>query len=118
MKQVTFYHGGYQVMNKKYHLPSVVLPLFITIILVACGHNDEVVSTDGEENDSRDDEPVTIQNGGRTVTFTEMLQRVVSLGSQSTEILLALGLEEYMVGLVTKPEQIYLNIRKRMPKFP
>lgn len=42
--------------------------------------------------------PVEIVSGERTLTFTEMPTRVISLEDHFTEELLALGLEEYIIG--------------------
>ena len=42
--------------------------------------------------------PLTLQNGGSTVTFDKAPQRVVSIGQSSTEILLSLGLADKIVG--------------------
>lgn len=43
-------------------------------------------------------EPVTIQNGDRTITFTEMPTAVLSCNMCATENMLMLGLGEYLVG--------------------
>ncbi|MDR1797026.1 MAG: ABC transporter substrate-binding protein [Clostridiales Family XIII bacterium] len=60
---------------------------------------DSQVTADATDADSELDayEPVTITNGDRTVTFTEMPQRVVAFNSYITENMLALGLGDKIV---------------------
>jgi len=43
--------------------------------------------------------PVTIENCGRTLTFTSAPERVVSLWQAPTEMMIALGLEDRLVGM-------------------
>lgn len=50
--------------------------------------------------------PLTIDNCGRTVTYEKPPQRAVGLGQNSAEILLALGLEERMVGTAFWPSKV------------
>ncbi|MDE2840887.1 MAG: hypothetical protein OXM03_09700, partial [Chloroflexota bacterium] len=42
--------------------------------------------------------PVTIENCGFTITYDQPPQRAISLSQQSTELMLALGLQDSMVG--------------------
>lgn len=50
--------------------------------------------------------PLTIDNCGRTVTYQAAPQRAVGLGQNSAEILLALGLQERMVGTAFWPSKV------------
>lgn len=50
---------------------------------------------------AQDAGPVTIENCGRELTFTEAPQRVVSIGQGTTEILLSIGAGERIVGTAT-----------------
>lgn len=78
-------------------LLAVALPL-----MVACGHSDPAAGEPGRlQGAGPTSYPLTIENCGVTVTFDGPPQRAVSLYQASTEILLALGLADRMVGTST-----------------
>lgn len=63
--------------------------------------------------------PVEIVSGERTLTFTEMPTRVISLEDHFTEELLALGLRSTLSAAVNPTlTRSCLSIRKRIPVFP
>lgn len=85
---------------------SAVLMSLLSVTLtftVACGHRDPAagkISGDATETSSTS-YPLTIENCGVKVTFDGPPRRAVSLYQASTEILLALGLADRMVGTST-----------------
>lgn len=50
------------------------------------------------EEDSSEYGTVVIDNNGREITFTKMPERVISMNIQTTEMMLALGLEDKLIG--------------------
>lgn len=100
------------------------LCFFLVMVLAGCGQSSEKTqaitpkkSVDKSE-DSQDYEPVTIQNGDRTITFNEMPQRVVTFDLHPAEIMLALGLEEYIVGTASNPDEVLPEYREVYSKIP
>ncbi|MEW9673526.1 ABC transporter substrate-binding protein [Ammoniphilus sp. 3BR4] len=64
-------------------------------------------------------QPVTIQNYHREITFEEVPKRVVSLNQHTTEIMLALGLENYIVGTAYNSDGEYLpELKEKFSKIP
>ncbi|WP_442930781.1 ABC transporter substrate-binding protein [Mycolicibacterium sp. 050232] len=69
---------------------------------MACGHPESAVGNPaGERASGPTNYPLTLENCGVSVTFDGPPQRAVSLYQSSTEILLALGLADRMVGTST-----------------
>lgn len=58
----------------------------------------DVTSTQDESANDATAYPLTVDNCGTEVTFTQAPQQVVTIKSTSTELLLALGLEDRIVG--------------------
>ncbi|WP_110590435.1 ABC transporter substrate-binding protein [Microbacterium suaedae] len=71
----------------------------VVTLLTGCGAS-EVVEQDEAvaQGEGATEYPLTIENCGREITFDSAPRRAVSLDQNSTELLLSLGLEEYMVG--------------------
>lgn len=86
-----------RVLTALLSLLSVMLSL-----TVACGHRDSGADNPAAEPAAgQTSYPLTIENCGVTVTFDGPPQRAVLLYQSSTEILLALGLADRMVGTST-----------------
>lgn len=99
------------MMKKK--VLSVALALLMTAGLAACGGNSGDSSESGSSSSSAPESvsstvqsdaaqgeygTVTIDNNGREITFTKMPERVISMNIQTTEMMLALGLEDKLIG--------------------
>lgn len=77
---------------------------FLLSILSACGNSNS--STKGIENSQsvsqnssmKGSYPITFQNYGREVTVTKKPEKVLTLGPNCTELFVALGLGDYVVG--------------------
>lgn len=72
---------------------SLVGPLVIVLVLAGCGSPGPNAVDEIPEQDAH-----TVENCGRTQNFTHPPQRVVSLNQHATEILVALGLGDRLVG--------------------
>lgn len=85
-------------------LLSLFLALCLSLSLAACGAQDgpddsaKDVSAQPEEVAAEDYGTVTIENGDRTVTFTEMPQRVLCCNLYAAENMVMLGLADRVVG--------------------
>jgi iron complex transport system substrate-binding protein len=89
-------------MMKKYLLLlSVIMAI---AILAACGQSankTETMSPEGPKNEAEKTEtyePVTLENAGRTITFTEPPQRAVAIYQEYAELAVELGIEDRFVG--------------------
>lgn len=80
------YKGGRQMKK------LIALIMVMIFVLAGCGVQNE------KNNVHEDGYPVTVENYGRTVTIQNKPQRVLTLGPNCTELFVALGLEEYVVG--------------------
>lgn len=93
-------------------------------ILVACGQSDnekddKTVEGEKQEGETAEAyEPVTLENFGRTVTFTEPPKRTVGLMQDNAELLLALGLDEYVVGYSFPRDKAAIGLEDKLKKVP
>lgn len=95
------------------HSAQVVLLLLGAVLLVA-GCGSQPSAADGPT----DDGAVTVTNAGRTLSFPRAPQRVVTLNQNGTELFLALGLEDRMVGTAFKDHAILPRYRDAYEKIP
>lgn len=63
-------------------------------------------------------QPVQVQNLDRTLTFQDIPKRAVSLNQHTTEIMLTLGLEKYMVGTAYMDDKILPELEKQYQSIP
>ncbi|MEX0151325.1 ABC transporter substrate-binding protein [Microbacterium sp. LMI1-1-1.1] len=79
---------------------ALTLPLLLTVAVTAtgCGASEAVPESTAAAGAGSTVYPLTLENCGRSVTIDAPPQRVVSLDQDSTEILLALGLQDRVVG--------------------
>ena len=95
-------------MKKKFL--ALVMAAAMALSIAACGESktegtNSGKNTSGLEADSAEASvdtaqygTVVIDNNGREITFTEMPERVISMNIQTTEMFLALGLEDKLIG--------------------
>jgi iron complex transport system substrate-binding protein len=84
-------------MNKK--VIRVLCITMLGIILVGCGStSNEEVDQDPAVGDSATYEALTLDNYGREVVITEKPAKVLTLGPNATELFIALGLEDVVIG--------------------
>ncbi|MCM3443020.1 ABC transporter substrate-binding protein [Metabacillus halosaccharovorans] len=85
-------------MSKKHFLGFTALALVMTGLLVGCqSTSSEPMKKESEEN-TANYETLTFDNYGRDVEITEKPQNVLTLGPNSTELFVALGLTDYVIG--------------------
>ncbi|WP_205314667.1 putative F420-0 ABC transporter substrate-binding protein [Nocardioides houyundeii] len=79
---------------------TALAALGLALVLAGCGGGSDDAAGKPEEGSASAvaGYPVTVRNCGTEVTFDEPPQRVVTIKSTSTELLLALGLGERIVG--------------------
>ncbi|MDD7653076.1 MAG: ABC transporter substrate-binding protein [Candidatus Faecousia sp.] len=76
-----------------------LLTMALVLSMCACGANESPSTTPAGTTAPADDYgTVVIDNNGREITFTQMPQRVISMNIQTTEMMLALGLEDKLIG--------------------
>lgn len=92
-------------------------------LLSACGSATQeaaAISSAGAQPDGQNsgEEPVVIDNMGEKLVFTEPPQRAVTLNQHATEVMLALGLENSMVGTAYLDDQILPEYKEQYDKIP
>ena len=109
-------------MLKKYWL--LLSAIMIMAILAACGQSDnekddKTVKGEKQEGETAEAyEPVTLENFGRTVTFAEPPKRTVGLMQDNAELMLALGLDDYLVGYSFPRDKAAAGLEEKMSKVP
>ncbi|MDR6226680.1 ABC transporter substrate-binding protein [Desmospora profundinema] len=89
--------------------------LVVAVLVTACGRGAE---PGGGEGTLSSGERVTVDSMGQELEFTAVPQRAVSLDQNTTENMLALGLEEYMVGTAYMNDQILPEYKRAYEKVP
>ena len=75
--------------------------LFLFILLTALfitGCNRSSLAPESKTDGKVYDKPLTIDNYGRTITFNQKPQKILTLGPNCTELFVALGLADYVIG--------------------
>ncbi|MFJ8248299.1 ABC transporter substrate-binding protein [Peribacillus asahii] len=93
---------------------SICLSAILLIVLTACGSSTEQSSNVKEDTENE----VTIVNNDITTVYTEAPKRAISLNQHVTEIMLALGLEESMVGTAYLDDKISPSLQESYDKVP
>ena len=93
----------------------IVVASFLSLILLLMGG----CGSEGQSSpSSATGDAVIVQNAGRTLSFPEAPDRVVTLNQNATEMFLALGLEDRMVGTAFKDDPILPRFREEYKKIP
>jgi iron complex transport system substrate-binding protein len=102
----------------------VIILNFLILCLIS-GCEGRVISPNATTSTATKYQPVTIKNCDQTITYKQPPQRVVTLTQPATEIMLALGLQKYMVGtayldnpVLPQYQQAYSQIRVLAQKYP
>lgn len=95
----------------------------ITMLLAACGTNQPTSqNTQGTGSQSsssqKTQQPVVMQNNGREIRFDKAPERAVTLNQHVTEVMLALGLEDKMVGTAYLDDAILPTYKEAFEKIP
>lgn len=99
----------------------LILAIALLSILAACGNDDaKKPETQSEQLDPAQAgaTDVTIENNATTQIYTEAPKKAISLNQHVTEIMLALGLEDSMVGTAYLDDEIYAPLKDAYDKVP
>lgn len=97
-------------------MKKILALLMASIMLTAC------TATNTDTATTQEGYPVTVQNYDREVTVNKTPQKVLTLGPNCTELFVALGLRDYIVGTSLKnhsrgPLPEYKEIYKNIPEL-
>lgn len=81
-------------------MKKLIVFISFLMILTACGTDtsNSPPNNNGKEEKTTDYQTQTFDNYGREVVVTEKPQKVITLGPNTTELMIALGLEDYVIG--------------------
>lgn len=100
--------------NKKVWIPLILLTM---AFLAAC--SGEAANTSEATNEEvKQTEKIVIENEGFVNEYEKAPERAISLNQHVTEIMLALGLEESMVGTAYLDNEIYEPLQEAYSKVP
>ena len=105
---------------KKWKSIWLMMIIALVAILGACNAKDKTESAaQGEKVEpSEAATEVTIENNDTTQTYKEAPTKAISLNQHVTEIMLALGLEDSMVGTAYLDDKIYEPLQEAYDKVP
>lgn len=102
-------------------LALLLVMLFLSSMLFGCGGAEETVTTNDNKSpleDPQDSEIITVKNNDRTIEFDRVPERAVSLNQHVTEIMLALHLEDHMVGTAYLDDEILPEFKEAYESIP
>lgn len=93
--------------------------LFLSALLFLAACSAEETKTAAvKDNQTEENEKIVIDNEGLVIEYEEAPKRAISLNQHVTEIMLALGLEESMVGTAFLDNEIYEPLQEAYNKVP
>ncbi len=96
---------------------TLFMLVFLMLMISGCG-NAQPITNNQEAPKEASYQPVEIQNNDRVITFTEAPKRAVTLNQHVTEVMLALGLEDSMVGTAYLDDEILPEYQQQYAKIP
>lgn len=87
------------------------------LLLTACG-NDEGIKDATANQEKSNEEAIILENEGVTQEFKEAPTKAISVNQHVTEIMLALGLEDSMVGTAYLDDEIYEPLKEAYEQVP
>lgn len=120
-----------KISEKKWNLwkgGRAALALALMLLVSACGtpassgqaeqtQNAQAPAAE-QQTQQAADKPVTLKNNGIEMTYPESPKRAVTLNQHVTEVMLALGLEDKMVGTAYLDDQILPELKAAYEKVP
>ncbi|MDP4097087.1 ABC transporter substrate-binding protein [Paenibacillus sp. P96] len=97
---------------------GIVGAALIFLMSACAGNPGETAAISPSSQESTGEEQVIIENMGEKLMFTEPPKRAVTLNQHATEVMLALGLEQYMVGTAYLDDQILPEYKKQYDSIP
>lgn len=101
-------------MRKNLWAPFV---LASALILGACADDEQSIKQATADSDETV-QAVTIENEGVSITYEEAPKKAISINQHVTEVMLALGLEDSMVGTAYLDDQIYPPLQEAYDQVP
>ncbi|MCP3742035.1 ABC transporter substrate-binding protein [Rossellomorea sp. BNER] len=95
---------------------GVSLFLMVSLLLGACSGEENTSEVKNEQ--TKQTEKVVIENEGFVIEYEEPPERAISLNQHVTEIMLALGLEDSMVGTAFLDNEIYEPLQEAYDQVP
>ncbi len=96
----------------------LVFAIALLAILGACNAKEEATQGEKIEPSQAETTEITIDNNGTTQVYKEAPKKAISLNQHVTEIMLALGLEDSMVGTAYLDDKIYEPLQAAYDKVP
>lgn len=87
------------------------------LILGACSDDEQRIKQATADSDETV-QAVTIENEGMSITYNEAPKKAISINQHVTEVMLALGLEDSMVGTAYLDDQIYAPLQEAYDQVP
>lgn len=87
------------------------------LILGACSDEEKSIKQATADSDETV-QAVTIENEGMSITYEEAPKKAISINQHVTEVMLALGLEDSMVGTAYLDDQIYPPLQEAYDQVP
>lgn len=87
------------------------------LILGACSDEEQSIKQATADSDETV-QAVTIENEGMSITYEEAPKKAISINQHVTEVMLALGLEDSMVGTAYLDDQIYPPLQEAYDQVP
>lgn len=87
------------------------------LILGACSDDEQNIKQATADTDDSV-QAVTIENEGVSITYDEAPKKAISINQHVTEVMLALGLEDSMVGTAYLDDQIYPPLQEAYDQVP
>lgn len=93
------------------------IALASALILGACSDDDQNIKQATADSDETT-HAITIENDGVSITYDEAPKKAISINQHVTEVMLALGLEDSMVGTAYLDDQIYAPLQEAYDQVP
>lgn len=87
------------------------------LILGACSDEEQSIKQATADSDETV-QAITIENEGMSITYEEAPKKAISINQHVTEVMLALGLEDSMVGTAYLDDQIYPPLQEAYDQVP
>src|SRR5690625_1206532 len=97
-----------------------ILVIFLLVLLASCGIANDTTKENQENkvNDEVSDNKIIIDNLDQTLMLNEIPKRVVTMNQHVTEIMLALGLENTMIGTAYLDDEILPEFQEQYNEIP
>lgn len=93
-------------------VPACLLVGLLVVFSAGCGTNEAAAP------EPAGDDVVVVQNDGRTLRFDRAPRRVVTMNHNGTELFLALGLQDRMVGTAWRDHAVLPRLRQEYESVP